>query len=151
FSFPPIPLPGIFLFFRGSRSSTQVTALDWALVALSLVALVWPILDFDRFVYRAATPRAIDVALGIVMLGLILEAARRSVGLILPVTAVAFLAYGYYGPLLDRSGLSLIGPRGYPIDRLVATLYMTLEGVFGVPLDVAATYIVLFVIYGAIL
>jgi TRAP transporter 4TM/12TM fusion protein len=102
-------------------------------------------------VYRAATPQAIDVALGIVTIVLILEAARRTAGLILPATAIVFLAYGYYGPLLDRIGLSLIGHRGYPIDRLVATLYMTLEGIFGVPVDVAATYIVLFVIYGAVL
>jgi len=141
----------IFLLFRGSASSRQPTALDWTLAALSLAALTWPIVDFDQFVYRAASPKPIDVALGFVTIILILEAARRTVGLILPVTAVIFLLYGYYGPLLDRLGLSLIGHRGYPVDRLVATLYMTLEGIFGVPVDVAATYIVLFVIYGAIL
>ena len=140
-----------FLLFRSRPSSSRVTWIDWALVALSVVALSWPIYDFDQFVYRAANPQAIDVALGIVTLALVLEAARRTVGLILPVTALVFLAYGYYGPLLDRLGLSLVAHRGYPIERLVATLYMTLEGVFGVPLDVAATYIVLFVIYGAML
>ena len=150
-SFLLISLVLTFLLFRGGRSSTRVTTIDWVLAALSIAALTWPIVDFDRFVYRAATPQAIDVALGIVAILLILEASRRSVGLILPVTAVAFLAYGYYGPLLDQIGLSIIGHRGYPIDRLVATLYMTLEGIFGVPLDVAATYIVLFVIFGAIL
>ena len=150
-SFLLISLVLIFLLFRGSRSSARITVIDWVLVASSLVALAWPILDFDAFVYRAATPLRIDVALGILTLVLVLEAARRTAGLILPVTAVAFLAYGYYGPLLDQLGLSLIAHRGYPVERLVATLYMTLEGVFGVPLDVAATYIVLFVIYGAIL
>ena len=69
----------------------------------------------------------------------------------LPVTALVFLAYGYYGALLDRVGLDLIAHRGYSIARLVGTLYMTLEGIFGVPLDVTATYIILFTIYGAIL
>jgi TRAP transporter 4TM/12TM fusion protein len=132
------------------RSST-VSAFDWLLIALSVVALAWPIVDFNAFVYRAATPRAIDVALGTVTIVLVIEAARRTVGLVLPVTALAFLAYGYLGPWLDRIGLSIIGHRGYPIERLVATLYMTLEGIFGVPLDVAATYIVLFVVYGAVL
>ena len=62
-----------------------------------------------------------------------------------------FLAYGYYGPLLDRVGLDLIAHRGYSIERLVGTLYLTLEGIFGVPLDVTATYIILFTIYGAVL
>ncbi len=80
----------------------------------SVVALSWPIYDFDQFVYRAANPQAIDVALGIVTLVLILEAARRTVGLILPVTALVFLAYGYYGPLLDRLGLSLVGAPRLP-------------------------------------
>ena len=55
------------------------------------------------------------------------------------------------GPLLDRIGLDLIAHRGYGIARLIGTIYMTLEGIFGVPLDVATTYIVLFTIYGAIL
>jgi len=107
--------------------------------------------DFDQFVYRAATPQAIDLILGGALILLVLEAARRTTGLILPITAAVFLLYGYFGPMLDRIGLSMLGHRGYGIERLVATLYMTLEGIFGVPLDVAATYIVLFVIYGAML
>ena len=53
--------------------------------------------------------------------------------------------------MFDDIGLGLLAHRGYGLDRLVGTLYMTLEGIFGVPLDVAATYIVLFTIYGAVL
>ncbi len=82
---------------------------------------------------------------------LVLEATRRSVGAILPVTALAFLVYAYLGPLFDNIGLPVLAHRGYGIDRLIGTLYMTLEGIFGVPLDVAATYIILFTIYGAVL
>jgi len=59
--------------------------------------------------------------------------------------------YAYVGPAFDRVSLPLLAHRGYGIDRLVGTLYVTLEGIFGVPLDVAATYIILFTIYGAIL
>ena len=55
------------------------------------------------------------------------------------------------GPWFDRIGLPLLAHRGYPLDRLIGTLYITLEGIFGVPLDVAATYIILFTIYGAVL
>ena len=80
-----------------------------------------------------------------------LEATRRSVGWILPATAVGFIVYGWAGPFFDRIGLGLIAHRGYELDRLVGTLYMTLEGIFGVPLDVASTYIILFTIYGAVL
>ena len=82
--------------------------------------------------------------LGTVTTLLVLEATRRTVGPILPVTAVVFIVYGFYGPWLELVGLDLFAHRGYDVARLVGTLYMTLEGIFGVPLDVAATYIVLF-------
>jgi TRAP transporter 4TM/12TM fusion protein len=126
-------------------------AINASLILLSLVALLWPLVDLDGFVHRAATPTTTDVFLGIISIALVLEAARRTSGWVLPVTALAFLAYGYYGPLLDRIGLDLIAHRGYSLARLVGTLYMTLEGIFGVPLDVTATYIILFTIYGAVL
>ena len=139
------------LFPRVRGSQAGVTALDWMWIAASVAALAWPLIDFDTFVYRAAEPRAIDLLLGSVAVLAVLEATRRTVGWILPVTAVVFLVYAWLGPGLDRIGLSLFAHRGYAPDRLIGTLYMTLEGVFGVPLDVAATYIVLFTIYGAVL
>ena len=129
----------------------RVAAVDWALAAASVLVLAWPIVDFDQFVYRAATPSAPDILFGTITTLLVLEATRRTVGWILPVTAVAFLLYGYYGPLLELMGLEIMAHRGYSIDRLVGTLYMTLEGIFGVPLNVASSYIVLFTIFGAML
>jgi TRAP transporter 4TM/12TM fusion protein len=131
--------------------STRPSSLDWILVAATVVALSWPLVDFARFVYRAADPLPVDVLLGAVTVLLVLEAARRSIGWILPATAGGFLAYALAGPWFDRVGLSLLAHRGYPIDRLIGTLYITLEGMFGVPLDVTATYIILFTIYGAVL
>jgi TRAP transporter 4TM/12TM fusion protein len=136
---------------RKSRATDRVALADWLLILASIIALAWPIVDFNRFVYRAADPLPIDVALGALTIVLVLEAARRSVGWILPATAVAFIVYGWAGPFFDRIGLSLIAHRGYALDRLVGTLYMTLEGIFGVPLDVTSTYIILFTIYGAVL
>jgi TRAP transporter 4TM/12TM fusion protein len=127
------------------------TVWDGLWIALTLAAFAWPLLDIDAFVNRAATPNAIDVIAGIVALLVILESTRRTTGWVLPITAVAFLVYAVTGPLLDRVGLDLIAHRGYGVARLIGTAYMTLEGIFGVPLDVATTYIVLFTIYGAIL
>ena len=129
----------------------RVAAVDWALAAASVLVLAWPIVDFDQFVYRAATPSGLDILFGTVTTLLVLEATRRTVGWILPATAVAFLLYGYYGPLLELMGLEIMAHRGYSIERLVGTLYMTLEGIFGVPLNVASSYIVLFTIFGAML
>ena len=151
-SFLLINLTLTFMLYPASQQSrSRVTPIDWLLVGLAGLALGWPIVDLNQFVYRAATPNSLDLVLGIATTGLVLEATRRTVGLILPVTAVAFLAYGYYGPWLELIGLDLIAHRGYDAARLVGTLYMTLEGIFGVPLDVAATYIVLFTIFGSVL
>ena len=141
-----------FLLFPRVRGSARgVTALDWSLIVTTIVALAWPLLDFHAFIYRAADPQPIDIVLGSLAVALVLEATRRSVGWILPVTAMLFLVYAWLGPELDRIGLSTLAHRGYALDRVIGTLYMTLEGVFGVPLDVAATYIILFTIYGAVL
>ena len=159
-SFLLIALVLSFLSFPRVRPSTSlrpggategVTLLDWTLIAVSIVALSWPLIDFSAFIYRAAVPKAIDIALGSVAVLLVLEATRRAVGWILPVTAGLFLLYAWAGPTFDDIGLPLFAHRGYNPDRLVGTLYMTLEGMFGVPLDVAATYIILFTIYGAVL
>jgi len=151
-SFLMIALVASFLMYPARTSrKVWVTAVDWILIAVTIVALGWPLFDFDRFIYRAAEPGTIDLVLGGVTVLLILEATRRTVGWILPVTAIVFLLYAYYGPLLDRLRLGLFAHRGYGLDRLVGALYMTLEGIFGIPLDVAASYIILFTIYGAVL
>jgi len=123
----------------------------YALALLAVAAFGWPLAQGEPFLYRAATPTAIDLAAGAIAIALVLEATRRTVGWVLPVTALAFLAYAIAGPALDRVGLSLVAHRGYGLDRLVGSLYMTLDGIFGVPLDVTATYIILFTIYGALL
>ncbi len=141
-----------FLYYpAGVRDRTRTTPLDWALIVLTTIALAWPIVDFDQFIYRAADPTAVDVTAGILVMVAVLEATRRTTGWILPVTAAAFLVYSFYGPLLDLVGLSLLAHRGYDPPRIVGTSFMTLEGIFGVPIDVAATYIILFSLYGAIL
>jgi TRAP transporter 4TM/12TM fusion protein/TRAP transporter TAXI family solute receptor len=123
--------------------------LDWALAALALVALTYPLLVFDDFARRVVRPTDLDVLLGVVAVLLVLEATRRTVGWVLPAICLGFVAYALLGGLLPF-GWEL-GHKGYDLERLVGQTYMGIEGIFGVPLDVAATYIVLFTIYGAVL
>jgi TRAP transporter 4TM/12TM fusion protein len=153
-SFLLIVLVLSFLFYPGSdtpHGRARVSTIDWLLAALAVVSLLCPLLDFDNFIYRAADPTSRDMALGAICILLVLEATRRTAGSVLPVTATCFILYTFYGPLLDLVGLGMIAHRGYDLSRIVGTIYMTLEGVFGVPLDVAASYIILFSIYGAVL
>ena len=75
------------------RQRDRVTPLDWALVGLAVLALGYPLLDFNQFIYRASDPTPLDLAAGVVTTLLVLEATRRSIGWVLPLTAVGFLAY----------------------------------------------------------
>ena len=149
-SFLLIALVLTFLLYP-ARQGQKLHFVDWLMIGLTSVAFAWPLLDFRTFIYRAAEPGWMDLIGGTLAIFIVLEATRRTVGWILPISAIVFILYGYYGAFLDRIGLSLFAHRGYALDRLVGSLYMTLEGIFGVPLDVAATYIVLFAIYGAVL
>jgi TRAP-type uncharacterized transport system fused permease subunit len=123
--------------------------LAWALAGLAVVSLVYPLLVFDDFARRVVRPTGLDVVLGVVATLPVLEATRRTVGRVLPAICLAFVAYAFLGGFLPF-GWDL-GHKGYDLERLVGQTYMGVEGIFGVPLDVAATYIVLFTIYGAVL
>ena len=124
---------------------------DLLWVVLTLFGLGWPLAQGEAFWYRTANPTGGDVAAGVAALLVIVEAARRTTGLALPIVTVTFILYAIFGPVFASIGLVDIAHRGYDLPRLIGTLYMTLEGIYGVPLDVAVTYITLFSIYGAVL
>jgi TRAP transporter 4TM/12TM fusion protein len=144
-------LPLTLLCYRGGRRRTGAGpgAFDWVLAAVALAAAVYPALVFDAYITRSARPPLADVLLGAVLLLLVLEACRRTTGWVLPAVCVAFVLYAYYGGFLPQDWS--IAHRGFDFDAIVGALLGTTEGVYGVPLDVAATYIVLFTIYGAVL
>jgi TRAP transporter 4TM/12TM fusion protein len=125
--------------------------IDTLWVIAALFGLGWPLAQGEAFLYRAANPAGGDVVAGVAAILVVLEAARRTTGWILPLSAAAFLAYAVVGPWLGSVGLVGLAHRGYELPRLVGNLYMTLEGIYGVPLDVAVTYIILFSLYGAVL
>jgi len=122
---------------REERRTDNPGVTDYLLAALSVVSLGYTLVVFDEFVRRAARPDTLDIVFGVITVLLVLEATRRTVGWILPAICVAFLAYAYLGALIPD--WAQVGHRGYGPDRLVGQTYMGLEGLFGVPLDVAAT------------
>jgi TRAP transporter 4TM/12TM fusion protein len=132
---------------RAAQGAKHVGWFSWVLVAASAVAIGYPIWDFEEFIYRAALPTALDQALGLLTIVLVLEATRRTTGWILPLVALGALAYAMLGHHLPAPWTH----RGYGLDRVVGHMYMTMEGIFGAPLDVAATFILLFSVYGAVL
>ncbi|MEV6219164.1 TRAP transporter fused permease subunit [Nocardia sp. NPDC051833] len=160
--FLAIALPLVFLSYRsgwGRLDRADAPApLDWVLAAVTLFVCLYPVLPFtigdggggyDAFLDRQGMLAPVDVVFGAVLLVLILESCRRTTGWILPLVCLVFLAYGYYGGLLPQSWA--IAHAGLDVDQIVDALYNSGSGFYGTPLDVAASYIVLFTLYGAVL
>ncbi len=137
-----------FLVFPPSRKSRQRIAwYDLLLALLGVAAIAYMLFDFEEFIYRAVTPTSWDLLFGVLFIVLVLEVARRATGLIMPFICLLFLLYAYIGPSLPAPWTH----RGYDLERIVGHMYMTLEGIFGTPIDVSSTFIILFTIYGAML
>jgi TRAP transporter 4TM/12TM fusion protein len=137
-----------FLMFPAAKSlRDRVYLWDWIPAILSLAVMGYVVWQGSEFGDRATLPLQRDVLVGAVLIVLLLEATRRTTGWIMPAVAIAFLLYAALGNRLPAPWTH----RGYDLDRIVAHLYMTLEGIFGTTVDVSATLIILFTIYGAIL
>ena len=138
----------IFLVFPSlKRFRHRVLWYDYVLSALSIAVIVYIFQDFEEFIYRAVTPTFWDLFFGTLLFVLVLEATRRTTSWILPCVVSSFLLYAFVGPWLPSPWTH----RGYGLERLVGHMYMTLEGIFGVPIDVSSTFIILFTLYGSFL
>lgn len=135
----------------GGRRGEWPTIADWLLAAVSLGVLLYPLVDIDDFINRGsgAALTTTDIVGGLVLTVLLLEAVRRTVGWVFSAICIGFLLYAYYGSWLPINWS--ISHRGVDLSQIVSQLYTGTEGFFGVPMQVAASYIILFTIYGAVL
>lgn len=129
------------------RFKNRIIWYDFLLALLGIAVIVYMLVDFEDFIYRSVVPNFWDKFFGITLILLILEATRRTTGWIMPAIVMAFIVYAFIGPELPKPWTH----RGYDIDRIVGHMYMTLEGIFGVPIAVSSTFIILFTIWGAFL
>ena len=146
----------VFLLFPMVKSWRNRVA-PWDLVAAGLsVGVIWYMMTggtwislegSDDFLDRYVSPTKMDVAVGAILILLVLESTRRATGWIMPIVSMMFFAYGLWGNYLPAPWTH----KGYPIVDLIAELYMTLNGIFGSAIDVSASLIILFTIFGAIL
>ncbi len=138
----------VFLLFPAVRRLRhKFSWIDLICALLGVATSVYALLGGDDFLDRSTAPNTLDIVMGVALIVLVLEAARRSTGWIMPFVCVLFLLYAMAGAYLPPPWTN----RGYDVDRLVGTMYMTLEGIFGTPIDVSSSLIILFTIFGAIL
>ncbi|MDQ0338232.1 TRAP transporter 4TM/12TM fusion protein [Caldalkalibacillus uzonensis] len=120
---------------------------DALLALLAISTTVYIFQDYEGIIRRGGLPNEWDLLFGAILVLLVLEAARRVTGWALPLLAVLFILYALYG----RDMPGILRHRGYSWDQLVNFLYVTTEGIYGTAIGVSATYIFLFILFGAFL
>lgn len=131
------------------RTRDRLPWYDAVLAAVSLIPGIYIVYFFPQIVLRGtSTYNNVDLAMSVLTIVLLLEATRRLLGLGLPLLGIAFLLYGYLGRVIP---VNIFAHRGYALDDLAAFMYMGIDGIYGIPTKVAASYIILFIIFGAIM
>lgn len=139
----------VYVLYPGTRKSSMVSApwYDWLLAAASACVVGYIAVFFNDIARRGAEPMEYEIYLGIAAIVLVVEAGRRVVGNVLPCLSVLFLLYCYFGNYVP--GMFQI--RGYSLNRIIQHMYLTSEGIFGLALGVSATFVIVFIIFGAFL
>jgi TRAP transporter 4TM/12TM fusion protein len=140
----------IFLLFPARKKNLHRTNVGIVNIILSLLSIgvgAYLPLMLDDIVQRIGIMTPLDFTVGLVAVLLVLEATRRAVGLPITIIASLFLLYAYFGPYMP----GFLAHRGVNLEGLVKTMFFTTEGIFGTPLYVSATYIFVFLLFGAFL
>jgi TRAP transporter 4TM/12TM fusion protein len=138
-----------FLFYPMTKKSKKKTIpiYDLVFAALGGWAAIYVTVFYADLVQRIGNPNMLDMVMGVITVLCVLEGARRAVGLPLALISALFILYAFVGPYMP----DILAHRGYGVRRVVDHLYLTMEGIFGVPLWVSSTFVFAFVLFGAIL
>ncbi|MBV1756389.1 MAG: TRAP transporter permease [Dethiosulfatibacter sp.] len=123
------------------------TIFDWIFIMLSFASVGNIIVRFKQLALSGGLFIQTDIIFGVITVVLVMEAARRTIGLALPILSGIFIAYAFLG----RSVPGPLMHSGFSLERIIQHLYMTTEGIFGQILGVSSTYIYMFILFGAFL
>ncbi|MBW6454286.1 MAG: TRAP transporter fused permease subunit [Trueperaceae bacterium] len=139
----------VFLNFswRPGRAKTRPNPVDLVLALASIGVAGYFMHQYEAIAYRIGRETQLDYAVASIAVLLSFEVGRRTLGWALPIIALALMAYAYYGPYMP----DLIAHRGYTLRRIVNYAYLTPEGIFGLMANVLATYVIVFIFFGAFL
>jgi TRAP transporter 4TM/12TM fusion protein len=125
----------------------KIPIMDYVVAVIAAICAIYIAIDYEGICARYGAPILRDMLIGFSLTVLLLEAARRVIGPALPVIAVAFCVYAFFGPYMPE----IIAFKGVSVGRFVGQMTMSTEGIYGIPLDVSATIVFLFVLFGAML
>ena len=137
-----------FLIYGKDRSVKSAPGWGGFLLSgLVLASSIFILLDWQLYIERTGLVTGWEMVAGCIMTILVLEATRRTIGWFLPLLVVGFILYGLYGQFAPGIFLH----KGYSLSRLVGTLYMGSSGIYGLPMEISATYVIMFVLFGMLL
>ena len=139
-----------FILYPATKKSnkTKMSILDIVLLALGLAGVGYIVLFYTEIhVERQSQAIMQDYIFAIITILVLLEASRRTIGIFIPLLSAIAIVYAMFGPYFP----GMFGHAGFSIERLLYRMYMTTEGIFGMTLSIASTYIVLFILFGAFL
>jgi TRAP transporter 4TM/12TM fusion protein len=130
---------------RRSKGSGKLLWHDWVIAAFAVYVGLYMAINYTRIMEAGGDYTATDYIFAGLGILFTLEAARRVVGLPITIIASCFLIYAYFGPYFP----GFLAHRGYSLQRIASHMYLTTEGILGIPLGVAATFIYVFVLFGS--
>jgi len=138
-----------YVYFPLSKKSPRhrLTVPDGILAILAGAAAIYVFANYEHWVTAQGDAPVYDIVIGGVLLAFVLEATRRSVSPMLPVVTLVFLIYAYVGPYIPGE----LAHRGFRVARIIDHIYMSGEGLWSIPLRVSATFVFLFVLFGALM
>lgn len=125
----------------------RIPVFDYIIAIIATLSALYIALDYTGMTSRYGSPISRDILIGMTLVVLLLEASRRVIGPALPIIGMAFISYSFLGPYMP----DLIAFKGTSLNRFVGQMTMSTEGIYGIPLDVSATIVFLFVLFGAML
>jgi len=143
-----------FPFFKERRfglkflsATNRIPIFDYVIAIIACLSALYIAIDYAGLNERYGAPIFRDVVIGLILFIFLLEASRRVIGPALSIIAIFFSAYAFLGPYMP----DVIAFKGVSLNRFIGQMTMSTEGIYGIPLDVSATIVFLFVLFGAML
>ncbi|MCF6173514.1 MAG: TRAP transporter fused permease subunit, partial [Campylobacteraceae bacterium] len=137
----------VYPIFKTVNLRKKITWYDFAFAIVGVGVVLYKWYEYTNLAMRSGAWTQTDVVVGVIVCIIVLEGARRVMGLPLPLISIIFIIYDIFGPYMP----DLIAHKGASVSKLMGQMVLTTEGIFGVPLGVSASYVFLFVLFGALL
>ncbi|SDP51329.1 TRAP transporter permease [Desulforhopalus singaporensis] len=134
-------------FFNFLSVTDRIPVIDYLLASAGALCALYIVFDYNGLALRAGAPIPRDLVIGVILVLLLLESARRVIGPALPIIAIVFTAYAFSGPYLPY----LFAFKGVSVTKYVSNISLSTEGIYGIPLGVSSSIVYLFVLLGALL